>query len=126
MSVQVRSGTADRWSDLVSVFGVVVMILRGAGAASSSVPQPANPRRVHNRGRDNRGAIRHELAQALAPPGLLAYVDDEPLGWTRIGPRSDFPRVTGNRASTKVLTDDPGAWWVTWFAVNRLLGLVGG
>jgi GNAT superfamily N-acetyltransferase len=52
------------------------------------------------------------------PPGLLAYVDEHPVGWTRVGPRSDFPGVSGNRALARVLTDDAGAWWVTCFVVD--------
>jgi GNAT superfamily N-acetyltransferase len=68
---------------------------------------------------DNRDALREEIAQAVVPPGLLAYVDDQPVGWTRIGPRTDFPRVRDNRALAKVLTEDPGGvWWVTCFAVD--------
>ena len=48
----------------------------------------------------------------------IAYVGGQPAGWTRIGPRSRFPGVSGNRALAKVLTEDPGAWWVTCFAVD--------
>lgn len=52
------------------------------------------------------------------PPGLLAYVDDQPVGWTRVGPRSRFPGVAGNRALARVLTEEPRVWWVTCFAVD--------
>jgi GNAT superfamily N-acetyltransferase len=67
---------------------------------------------------DNRNALRQEIAGAVVPPGLLAYVDDRPVGWTRVGPRSDFPRVRDNRALAKVLTGDSCVWWVTCFAVD--------
>ena len=67
---------------------------------------------------DNREALRQEIAHAAVPPGLLAYVDDHPVGWTRVGPRIDFPRVGGNRALAKLLRDEPGVWWVTCFAVD--------
>lgn len=117
MSVQIRPVTADRWSDLVSVFG-----RRGDDplwcwcrrflrtAADESAAPTSKP--------DNRDALRQEILHAAVPPGLLAYVEDQPVGWTRIGPRSNFPGVTSNRALAKVLTDDPGAWWVTCFAVE--------
>jgi GNAT superfamily N-acetyltransferase len=115
MSVQVRPATPDRWSDLVAVFGRrgedpswcwCRLFLRPAtGEASEPTP-------------DNRDALRREITRAARPPGLLAYVDDHPVGWTRVGPRSDFPRVSGNRALAKVLPEDPGAWWVTCFAVD--------
>jgi GNAT superfamily N-acetyltransferase len=117
MAVEVRPVAADRWSDLVSVFGRrgedpswcwCRLFLRSAADESA----PSRPRR------DNRDALRQEIARAAVPPGLVAYVGGEPVGWTRVGPRSDFPRVTAHRALAKVLADDPDAWWVTCFAVD--------
>jgi GNAT superfamily N-acetyltransferase len=115
MSVQVRPATPDRWSDLVAVFGRrgedpswcwCRLFLRPA-TGEPSEPTP-----------DNHDALRREITGAALPPGLLAYVDDHPVGWTRVGPRSGFPRVSGNRALAKVLPEDPGVWWVTCFAVD--------
>jgi GNAT superfamily N-acetyltransferase len=61
-----------------------------------------------------------EIKRAVVPPGLIAYVDDHPAGWTRVGPRAAFPGVTGNKALSRVLTaDNAGVWWVTCFAVDR-------
>jgi GNAT superfamily N-acetyltransferase len=117
MPVQVRPATADRWSDLVRLFGrrgedpswYWCRLFLGSATSESAASGP---------GPDNRGALRQEITHAAVPPGLLAYVENQPVGWTRIGPRSDFPRVSGNRALAKVLTEDPGIWWVTCFAVD--------
>lgn len=60
-----------------------------------------------------------EINRAVVPPGLIAYVDDHPAGWTRVGPRAAFPGVTGNKALSRMLpADDADAWWVTCFAVG--------
>jgi GNAT superfamily N-acetyltransferase len=68
---------------------------------------------------DNRGALHREITHAVVPPGLIAYADGRPVGWTRVGPRHGFPGVRGNRALAKVLSgDDTGVWWVTCFAVD--------
>jgi GNAT superfamily N-acetyltransferase len=68
---------------------------------------------------NNREALYHEIEHSSTPPGLLAYVDDKPVGWTRVGPRKRFPGVYGNRRLTQVLGDDDGTvWWVTCFAVD--------
>lgn len=117
MAVQVRPATADRWSDLVRVFGrrgedpswcwcqrFLGSATRGSGDSTPNL--------------DNRGALRREITHAAVPPGLLAYLENQPVGWTRVGPRADFPGVTGNKALARVLTDDPGFWWVTCFAVD--------
>ena len=117
MSVQVRPATADRWSDLVRVFGrrgddpswCWCRLFLDSATYESADSKPSL---------DNREALRQEITRAAVAPGLLAYVGDQPVGWTRIGPRSDFPRVTGHRALAKVLTDDPRVWWVTCFAVD--------
>jgi GNAT superfamily N-acetyltransferase len=117
MSVQVRPATADRWSDLVRAFGrrgddpswCWCRLFLDSASYESADSKPSL---------DNREALRQEITHAAVAPGLLAYVGDQPVGWTRVGPRSDFPRVTGNRALAKALTDDPGVWWVTCFAVD--------
>ena len=59
-----------------------------------------------------------EITHAAVAPGLIAYVDGEPVGWTRVGPRSTLPGVLGNRALARVLTDDDAAWWVACFKVD--------
>lgn len=52
-------------------------------------------------------------------PGLIAYVEGDPAGWSRVAPRSSLPGVMANRALAKLLTEDPGAWWVACFAIDR-------
>lgn len=75
---------------------------------------------------DNRGALQREIRDSGVPPGLIAYADDRPVGWSRVGPRDSFPGVRGNRALAKVLSnDDAGVWWVTCFAVDSRYRRVG-
>lgn len=117
MSVQVCPATADRWSDLVTVFG-----RRGDDPSwcwcQTFLRQAADATSARESGPDNRGALRREIARATVPPGLIAYASSHTVGWTRLGPRSCFPGVSGSKALAKVLTEDPGAWWVTCFAVD--------
>jgi GNAT superfamily N-acetyltransferase len=117
MSVQVRPATADRWRDLVEVFGRRGEDPSWCWCQSFLRPAPGTAS-AREQAPDNRCTLRREIAQATIPPGLLAYVGGQPAGWTRVGPRSGFPGVSGNRALAKVLTEDPGAWWVTCFAVD--------
>jgi GNAT superfamily N-acetyltransferase len=118
MPIDVQPATADRWGDLVAVFG-----RRGEDPAWCWCrlflrPRTAEPA-ASGAAPDNRGALHEEITRAVVPPGLIAYVDGQPVGWTRVGPRSAFPGVKGNRALAGILTeDDPGAWWVTCFSVD--------
>jgi GNAT superfamily N-acetyltransferase len=117
MSIEVRPATADRWGDVVTVFG-----RRGDDPSwcwcRLFLGSTTSQRSELDRPPDNREALRQEIAGAAIPPGLLAYVDDHPVGWTRVGPRSGFPRVSENNALARVLSEDPGVWWVTCFAVT--------
>jgi GNAT superfamily N-acetyltransferase len=112
--------TPDRWSDVVTAFGrrgddpSWCWCRRFLRSTTDEASEPGPPR-------DNREGLRREIAQADIPPGLLAYVDDHPVGWTRVGPRSCFPGVVGNKALARVLSEDPGVWWVTCFVVDSRL-----
>jgi GNAT superfamily N-acetyltransferase len=118
VSIQVQPATADRWSDLVAVFGRrgedpswdwCQLFLRSQPPTHSPLEPPP----------DNRSALHDEITHAVVPAGLIAYADGDPVGWTRVGPRHAFPGVRGNRALAKVLSDeDAGVWWVTCFAVD--------
>lgn len=110
MSVSVEPATMERWDDVVRVFGRRGDDPSWCWCRRFLAPSP---------GDDNRGALHLEVAQATTPPGLIAYVDGEPVGWTRVGPRADFPLVERNRALARVLVPDPDVWWVTCVVVAQ-------
>ena len=115
MSLTVHPLTADRFGDLAGVFGRrgedprwcwCQLFVRPRGGGT---PSPV----------DNRAALSCEVERAVVPPGLLAYVEGEAVGWTRVGPRASLPGVTGNRALARVLGGDPvTTWWAACFAVH--------
>lgn len=109
MTVHVEPATADRWADIAPVFG----------------PQGRRPdscwcqRFRDSDAPDNRAALREEVTHDDVPVGLIAYDGAEPVGWTRVVPRSSLPGITRNRALAGILDDDPAAWWVACFVVRR-------
>lgn len=68
---------------------------------------------------DNRTALRCEIEDSTLPIGLLAFVDGEAVGWTRIVPRSSLPGIAENRALARLLDDAADARWVSCFVVRR-------
>ena len=50
-------------------------------------------------------------------PGLLAYVDGEPVGWCSVGPREAFPRLERSRVLKRV--DEEPVWSIVCFYVAR-------
>lgn len=117
VSIQVQPATTDRWDDLVTVFGRRGQDLSWCWCqlfVNSATDEPSSPGLKP----DNRRSMRQEITRASVPPGLIAYVEDQPVGWTRIGPRRCLPRVGANRVLARVLDEDPGTRWVACFAVH--------
>lgn len=107
--VEFRALTAETWPDLERVF---------AGRARRDDSCWCQRFRTHS-APDNRSALRAEVETLAVPVGLVGYLDNEPVGWTRVQPRALLPGVMGNRALRRLLDDDPDAWWVTCFVVRR-------
>jgi len=113
LKVEAAPATAERWDDVVVAFG-----RRGDDPGwcwcQRLLEAPDGPGPT-----DNREALRTEITTAVVPPGVLAYVDGVPVGWSRVMPRAQVPGVQRNRALRRVLAEDPGAWWVVCFAVDQ-------
>ena len=77
-----------------------------------------------SRGRDwsnstadgNRGEL-NALAKRDLAPGLVAYRDDQAVGWVSLAPRDDYERL----ATSKILAplDDLPVWSIVCFVVSR-------
>ena len=112
MTISTALATPDRWDHVVAAFG-----RRGDDPSWCWCQRFLDP--PTDSVGDNRAALRNEIDSAAVPPGLIAYVDEVPAGWTRVMPRDELPGIASNRALQRVLTPDPGAWWVTCFAVHQ-------
>lgn len=119
--VEVRPLTAERWPDLVELFGPSGAFSNcwctwwrqtggefGAGIA--------------NRGAGNK-ALLGALTHANRQPGLVAYRDDRPVGWISVAPRPEYGRVIrspsigpGRRSPEAA---DEGVWSVVCFWMPR-------
>lgn len=109
MSITVHPATAQRWGDVAGVFA-------GRGGSSCWCQRFSRTSRS-----DRSTALGQEIEQADAPVGLIAYVDDEPAGWSRVVPRTSLPGVAENRALQRLYARDEAdpAWWIGCFAVRR-------
>jgi GNAT superfamily N-acetyltransferase len=70
---------------------------------------------------ESKEALLHGQAGEDPGPGLIAYLDGEPVGWCAIEPRPKYPQllrskvVTGGSAEPG---DDPSVWAITCFVVR--------
>ncbi|MFI6482613.1 GNAT family N-acetyltransferase [Nonomuraea sp. NPDC050663] len=108
---------ADSWADLCEVFGP-----QGAYSGCWCMYfRVTNAEYRTLRGDGARERLR-ELVESPGPaPGLLAYLDETPVGWCTIAPRTAFVRLAGSRVAKPVDESEPveGVWSVPCFYVTR-------
>jgi GNAT superfamily N-acetyltransferase len=111
----VAPATAGRWPDVVTVFGT-----RGDPSWCWCQFFLTTGRSYTESAERNRADLEAQVRSAAVPLGLLAYQDGEPVGWLQVGPRTAYPRVTGNAALARVVGegDDAVVWRTTCFVVR--------
>lgn len=88
--LEVRPLTADRWKDLVSLFGP-----SGVGNCWCTWWRQTGAefeRGIRQRGAGNK-ALLGKLTKEEREPGLIAYREGRPVGWISVAPRPDYGRV---------------------------------
>ena len=109
----VEDATADRWDDLVAVFGT-------RGEASRCWCQWFRHQRpgFYATTADQRRADLRAQTAAEVPPGVLAYDDaGVPSGWCAVAPRADYQRLVSYPAAAAT-EDEDQLWAVTCFVVR--------
>jgi ribosomal protein S18 acetylase RimI-like enzyme len=115
--VLIRPVNQIPWSDTQTVFGT-------RGDPAGCWCQYFKVSNAHWRGGD-----RAEFAEALCtqvqsdptPPGLIAYLGDEPVGWVAVEPRVRYPQLFAGRVvstGSKEPHDDESVWAITCFVVR--------
>lgn len=100
----------EKWSDLERLFGP-----RGAcGGCWCMWWRLDRAAFEGGKGEPNRERLR-ALVVGGVEPGLLAYLDGEPIAWCAVAPRSDLSRLDRSRLFKPV--DDVAVWSVTCFFV---------
>ncbi len=108
----VRPARAGCWDDLAQLFGRV-----GADGGCWCMYWRLSASGYRDSGRARNEASLRELVESGAQPGLLAYRDDQAVGWCGLGPRDSFERLRRSRHFTRL--DDRRVWSVVCFFVHR-------
>jgi GNAT superfamily N-acetyltransferase len=119
MSLRVVPVTPDRWGDMCTLFE-----RRGPRGGYRNVPAYGcwcmywRDRSLEH-GEPKKRAMQ-KLVRAGREPGLLAYDDDEPVGWVSLGPREDFRALLGSPQYRPRETGGGDAVWaLVCFTVDR-------
>jgi GNAT superfamily N-acetyltransferase len=105
--VTVKPATADLFDDVATVLhggekGCWCLYYRLSSREFDSVTD--RPRKVR------------ELLAGDTAPGMLAYLDEQVVGWCGLGPRTEMGRLMRSRTIPRV--DDLPVWSVTCFVVR--------
>lgn len=95
-SQHIHALTPDRWTDLEALFGANGAV-GGCWCMWWRLPSKEfTPGAVGGPGR--KAAFRDVVESAVAPPGLLAYRDEQAVGWVAVAPLGQFERVLRSTA----------------------------
>jgi GNAT superfamily N-acetyltransferase len=113
--VEVHPVTTDRWGDLVDLFERT--------GPRGGIPIPGGCWCVYwqggsQGGRAQRKADMKACIEADHIPGLLAYLDDRPVGWIAVAPRKDLVRLERSRQYGPC-PGDQDVFAITCFYVDR-------
>lgn len=114
MTIEVKPLTAGRWDDFVELFGPD----RGAaGGCWCMFWRQSKPEWKARTNEGNRRKLRRLVRPRRAPPGLIAYREGKPVGWTSVAPRDEFPRL--NASKTLAPFDAKPVWAIVCFYIRR-------
>jgi len=104
--------TMDEWQNLQKLFGP-----NGAdGGCWCMWWRIKRSEFDRNRGEANRRAL-EGIIRSGEVPGLLAYLEDEPIGWCSVAPREAFPVL--DRSPVLKRVDDQPVWSIVCFYIAR-------
>jgi GNAT superfamily N-acetyltransferase len=68
------------------------------------------------KGTGNRAAFKRRVREGT-PPGILAYLDDEPIGWCAVAPRQEYDYLARSRMLRPL--DDQPVWSISCLLVAK-------
>ena len=113
MSILFRPATPDRWKDLEKLFGE-----RGAcGGCWCMVWRLPRKKWEEGKGAANKRALKKIVSGGDLPPGIIGYVNGEPIAWCAVAPREVYPALERSRVLKPV--DDKPVWSVSCLFVLK-------
>ena len=113
-SIDVLPATPDRWKDVEKVFGSSVCWCQYWRQSASGYGRGTKTQ-LDERIAEHKKNLRTQLKNPT-PPGMLAYIDDQVVGWCGFGPREEMIRLVRSRTIPAV--DDLPVWSIVCFLIR--------
>ena len=108
--IHVVSATIDRWADVETLLG-------GEGERGCWCQAWRGRDEIAKVGGESRvETLRRQLRDDDPPPGVLAYIDGEVVGWAGVSVRTRTPRLMNSRTIPRL--DDQPVWSIGCFKVR--------
>lgn len=104
--------TRDRWKDLEKLFGE-----NGACAGCWCMYWRLKASVWEKQKGDLNKKAMNKIINSGLIPGLLAYADNEPVGWCSVAPREEFARLDISRILKPI--DEKAVWSVVCFFIHK-------
>ena len=112
LGLQFSPVTKKRWSDFETLFGE-----RGAcGGCWCMLWRLTRKEFENQKGAGNRKAMK-AIIEAGKIPGILAFVQNEPVAWCSVAPRDHFPALDRSRILKPI--DDLPVWSISCLFVDK-------
>jgi GNAT superfamily N-acetyltransferase len=107
--------TPERWADVEAMFAGMACWCQYWRLSSSAYGRGSKNEPLESWIAERRAGLRSQLDNPT-PPGILAYVDDQVVGWCGFGPRHEMVRLVRSRTIPAV--DDRPVWAIVCFLVR--------
>jgi GNAT superfamily N-acetyltransferase len=113
-NLEIHPLTPDRWHDFEQLFGE-----RGAvGGCWCMWWRFSGKVFAENTGETNKIALKNIVSEGREP-GLLAYLDGQPVGWVSVAPREEFAARFNNKSPVFKPIDDQPVWSIICFFIDK-------
>lgn len=112
MNLEVYSLDGTRWDDFEALLGE----RGGCGGCWCMSWRLKRSDFEHKKGNENKLAMK-TLVEQNDGVGILAYIENKPIGWCAVAPREVYPRLENSRVWKRV--DNEPVWAITCFFISK-------
>ncbi len=111
-NVSYKALTTNNWKDFENLFGQ-----NGAcGGCWCMLWRLKRSIYEEQKGEQNKLAM-FDLVKLGKEPGIIAYIDDKPVGWCALSQRDQYPALERSRVLKKI--DDQQVWSIACFFIDK-------
>lgn len=107
-----RPATEENWLELQNLFGE-----RGAYGGCWCTYWRLKRSEYESLSRDERKSKLNDMVKSGNPPGILAFMNNVPVGWCSFGRREEFPVLENSRVLKRV--DGKDVWSIVCFYIEK-------